>query len=569
MRFLSILFFCFFVINTNAAKVVYLQKYLDADTLSYIDAVPAIRKAIKDCVRFHANELLLPEGTLNLKPDYAFEKYEYISNNDPSMKRIAFCLENLKDFTIRGNNTKLLFSGFMSAFSLSNCSDIKIEGISIDYVHPFVSEGKIVDAGTGWYELKFPDSCRVDLLDGSLCIRDEYGITYPFSSLLEFDTERREVAYHAHDYWIYGRTYPAVKTQDGNYRLYRKDFGEARIGNTMVLGATARLNPAFTLWECENINLMNVDIYHCGGMGVIAQSSRNIELNWVNVMPPSDSGRIISASADATHFVNCKGYIRLLNCIFRNQKDDATNIHGWYMAIERVLSPEKLLLRWHNSGQFGIRFIKKGMMLEFVDNTNLETYARLQVKSVTYLNAEYAEVTFNQKVPEQVSVNHVVAEDDEYPDVLIKGCYIGNNRARGLLIGSRNRVIIEDCTFHTPGAAILFEGDGNYWYEQSGVWNVIIRNNLFDNCMYGSFTWGNACIAVGSGIPQKKNSRYHRNIVVENNTFETFDSRIVNLYCVDGFIFRNNKIVMSDKYKTYGDSDKRYVTEYCDNVRFE
>ena len=74
------------------------------------------------------------------------------------MKRIAFCLENLKDFTIRGNNTKLLFSGFMSAFSLSNCSDIKIEGISIDYVHPFVSEGKIVDAGTGWYELKFPDS---------------------------------------------------------------------------------------------------------------------------------------------------------------------------------------------------------------------------------------------------------------------------------------------------------------------------------------------------------------------------------------------------------------------------
>lgn len=569
MRFLSILFFYFFMINSNAAKVVYLQKYLDADTLSYIDAVPAIRKAIEDCVRFHANELLLPEGTLNLKPDYAFEKYEYISNNDPSMKRIAFYLENLKDFTIRGNNTKLLFSGFMSAFSLSNSSDIKIEGISIDYVHPFVSECKIVDAGTGWYELKFPDSCRVDLLDGSLRIRDEYGVTYPFSSLLEFDTERREVAYHAHDYWIYGRTYPAVKTQDGNYRLYRKDFGEARIGNTMVLGATARLNPAFTLWECENINLMNVDIYHCGGMGVIAQSSRNIELNRVNVMPPSDSGRIISASADATHFVNCKGYIRLLNCIFRNQKDDATNIHGWYMAIERVLSPEKLLLRWHNSGQFGIRFIKKGMMLEFVDNTNLETYARLQVKSVTYLNAEYAEVTFNQKVPEQVSVNHVVAEDDEYPDVLIKGCYIGNNRARGLLIGSRNRVIIEDCTFHTPGAAILFEGDGNYWYEQSGVRNVIIRNNLFDNCMYGAFTWGNACIAVGSGIPQKKNSRYHRNIVVENNTFETFDSRIVNLYCVDGFIFRNNKIVMSDKYKTDGDANKRYVTEYCDNIQFE
>ena len=566
MKLLLIIAFWLSAISANAIKTIHLQKYLDADTLSAIDATPAIRKALEDCARTHADELLLPEGILNLKPDCAFERYEYISNNDPSIKRIAFYLNNFKNFTIKGNNTKLLFSGYISAFSLVDCSNIVIKGLSIDYLHPFVLESKIVDAGDGWFELRFPDFYRVDLHDGSLRVRDKQGITYPFSSLLEFDVNRKEVAYHAHDYWIYGRTYPAVKTQNGTYRIYRKDFGEARIGNTMVLGASARLNPAFTLWECNNIKLTDVNINHCGGMGVIAQACRDIELTHVNVIPSSDSDRIISASADATHFVNCKGYIRLIDCVFRNQKDDATNIHGWYMSVDRIISSNKLLLRWRNSGQFGIEFIKKGMMLEFVDNNTMESYARLQVETVKYLNSEYAEVSFKQQIPDNVTVKHVVAEDDEYPDVWIKGCYIGNNRARGLLIGSRGRVIVEDCTFHTPGSAILFEGDGNYWYEQSGVRNVMIRNNVFDNCMYGSLNWGNACIAVGSGISEKKDSRYHRNITVENNVFKSFDNRIVNLYCVDGFVFKNNTIIQSDEYHTYGDPNKRFVTEYCDNV---
>ena len=63
----------------------------------------------------------------------------------------------------------------------------------------------------------------------------------------------------------------------------------------------------------------------------------------------------------------------------------------------------------------------------------------------------------------------LIAADEEYPEVLIKGCHMAGNRARGLLLGSRARMIIEDNYFHIPGAAILFEGDGNFWFEQAGV----------------------------------------------------------------------------------------------------
>ena len=84
----------------------------------------------------------------------------------------------------------------------------------------------------------------------------------------------------------------------------------------MVFGAAARYNPAFTLSDCSGVTLRDVNIYHCGGMGVIAQRSRDIELNRVSVVPAPGKGRMISITADATHYVNCAGYIRMLDCVF-------------------------------------------------------------------------------------------------------------------------------------------------------------------------------------------------------------------------------------------------------------
>ena len=532
--------------------------------------MPAIRAALRECVRTGAKTLVLPADTLRIKPSQAFEEYQFISNNDPSMKRIAFQLQDVKDLTIEGNGAVLLFSGHISPFNLERCSHITITNLTIDFTRPFVSEGRITATGKGFFEVEFPEHYHVDLLQGSLRFREPDREIYPFSSLLEFDPIRKEVAYHVHDYWIWSDTYPAEEIGPRRYRLYREDFGDATVGNVLVFGATSRDNPAFTLLDCDGVTLTDIRLFNCCGMGVIAQSSRDIELLRMDVEPTPGSDRIISLSADATHFVNCKGFIRMIDCVFRNQKDDATNVHGWYMSVDKVLSQNRLLLRWRNSGQYGVRFIKPGMTLELVDSGTMEAYAHPKVRSVSYMNSEYAEVTLEGDLPEGVKEKDVVAEDDAYPDVLIQGCYIGNNRARGLLIGSRGKVIIERNTFHTPGAAILFEGDGRYWYEQSGVRDVMIRDNVFDNCLYGSSTWGNAVISVGSGIPDKEHSRYHKNILVENNVFRGFDHRIVNLYCVDGFTFRENKIEFSDAdYPAYGRPEDRFIFKNCDNVNIE
>ena len=551
-------------VSTNGGDV-YLSDFLDSASAES-DAVPAIRAAVAYCAKTGASRLVLPGGELRLRPDRAEEKYQFISNNDESLKRIAFDLEGMRDFTIEGAGTKLLFSGFISPFNLERCRNVTIRDLSIDYPRTFHSEGIVRAAGPGWLDVEFPEEYVCDLSDGCLRFLDDEGTVYPFSSLLEFDAVKREPAFHVDDYWLAKHTIVARQQPGGLVRIFRDDL-KAGIGNVMVFGAARRLNPGFTISDSEGIAIRDVNLYHCGGMGVIAQRSRDIELHRLRVVPAPGKGRVISITADATHFVNCGGYIRLLDCTFENQKDDATNIHGLYMPVDSITAPDRALLRWGHAGQYGVDFLVPGMRVEVVDNMNLETYAHLTVESVNRINKNYTEVKFAEPLPERAGKSHLIAADEDYPEVLVRGCRMSGNRARGLLLGSRGRIVIERNYFHIAGAAVLFEGDGNYWFEQSGVRDVSIRDNVFENCNYGSLGWGNACIAVGSGIPERRQSRYHRNIRIENNVFRGFDPRIVNLYCVDGFVFTDdNRIEHTDDYPYALGENRRFVTEYCDGV---
>ena len=554
--------------DAAAGKTVYLKDFLASGDAER-DAVPAVRAALEHCLEVGASRLVLPGGTLRMLPDRAAERYQYISNNSEGMKRIAFDLRGLRDFEIDGAGTELLFSGFVSPFSIEECEWIEIHDLKIDYTRTFHSEGIVRAAGDGWLEVSFPGEYRCEEVNGCLHFYDERGTDYPYSNLLEFDAVRREPAFRAHDYWIAGGTIPARRCGDGNWRIYRPDL-KAAVGNVMVFGATARLNPGFTIADSRGVTLCDVALYHCGGMGVIAQRSRDIALERMVVTPAPGKDRMVSITADATHYVNCGGYIRMIDCVFENQKDDATNIHGLYMAVERVEAPDRALLRWCNSGQYGVDFLREGMEVELVDNRTVAAYARRTVKSVRRLNSVYTEVTFTEPLPDGTAPKHVVAADEGYPDVEIRGCRMRGNRARGLLLGSRGRIVVEDNYFHIAGAAILFEGDANYWFEQSGVRDVVIRGNLFENGNYGCPSWGAACIAVGSGIPDRTGARYHRNILVEGNTFRVSDPRIVHIYSVDGFRFtRDNVIEHTDEYPCAQEEAEAFVIDQCDRVEIE
>ena len=546
------------------------------------DATPGVRAILDRCREEGIHRLKIAPGRYDFWPDWAVEKYLFVSNNGEGLKRIAFPLVGFDGLEIDGSGATFVFHGFLVPFLVESSHNVRIKNLSIDFARPFHSEGKVLAATPESVDVEiseeFPYSIRNGMLvftDGKTAVNPESAVKkpaevlYPYGSLLAFDPVRRETAYMAKDRYGVSTGIPAGEIGKRQMRLSISKV-TAEAGNILVFGAAMRSVPGFILSETAQTSLENVTIHHCGGMGVIAQLSSDIELNGVKVTPPPGGRRIVSITADATHFVNCTGKIVMRNCLFENQKDDATNVHGLYAPILRILGPDKFEIRMANSDQAGLDFIRAGARLEVVDGPSLVTHGEMVVSAVKRLNKEISVITAKTSLP--LKKGDCVANlDANTAEVLIKDCVFRGNRARGLLLGSRGKMTIEGNTFHIPGSALLFEGDACGWFEQSGVRDVTIRNNTFDNCNFG--VWGKACIEVGSGIRKdvRHTSRYNKNITIENNVFRVFGNRsILNIYSVDGLTFRNNQLERTAAYPAIpGPAEELYQVVDSDNIAIE
>ncbi len=563
---LSLLMFVVSCGDVKKVTEVNLADFLQEGTIDG-DHTLAFRNALEFCKEVGASKLVVPAGDYSIFPDYAFEKYQYVSNNTAALKRILFDVAGMHDFEIVGEGANLMFQGYIVPFNVDSCKNVTIDGFTIDYARAFHSEGLITNSGEGWADLSFGKEYIYQIINGCLHFFDDRGETYPTSHLLEWNSERHEPEHYGADYWLSQNTVPAEQLSNGDVRIFHKLLN-VKPGNVLMLGPGGprhRYSPCVIINHSHEVLVRDMNIYHCGGMGVVAQFSSNIEVNNVDIKP-REGGRMVSITADATHFSHCSGYIHLIDCEIFNQIDDATNIHGMYGMVMQKRADDRLLVKFPHEQQYGLDIFQPGKKCEILHQYSLITHTYPTVKECRRLNKEWYEVTFTEPLSDSVRVTDLITTLD-YPDVLIKGCRMGNNRARGLLLGSRAKTIVEDCYFHIPGAAILLEGDGYYWFEQAGVRDVIIRNNVFDNCNYGYFQWGKACIATGNGPRENKlESRYNRNVVIENNLFRVFDPRILNFVSTDSCLFVNNKIERSTDYKYGYDEQRAFVFDGCSNM---
>jgi hypothetical protein len=529
------------------------------------DTTLAVRAALAHCRRTGARKLLFPKGRYDFRPGRAAEGYCYVSNNDEGLKRVAFPLFGMQDLEIDGQGSSFVFHGYVVPFVLEDARGITLRDFSVDWARTFHSEGQVLSSGPDGVDLEIPQAFPYRIEHDRLVFTGEDRDLYPFGSLLEFDTRRRETAYMAHDYY----TGPHVLVRELGPRRVRLSVPRltATPGNTIVFGAAHRLCPAIVLSDSSEIRLRNVDLYHCGGMGVIAQRSHDVELDHVRVTPAP--GRVVSLTADATHFVNCTGRIVMTECLFENQKDDATNIHGVYARVTQRFAPDALEVKLQHPQQFGFDFIVPGHRLELVHAPSLQTYHEANVKSAERLNREYTRVVFDEPLPPRTQAGDAVAAVQAGPDVVIRDCVIRGNRARGILLGARGRIVVEGNLFHTPGAAILMEGDARYWFEQAGVRDLVIRRNRFENCNFG--VWGQAAIEVGAGIDEafRDVSRYNRNVRIEDNLFRTFGPRLLRAYSVDGLTFRGNRVERTSEYPAPPKEPDPFDVTHSSNVLIE
>ena len=547
MKKLNLLLLSLFIVSAafSSSKTIYVK-----DCSNMLDATFTVRKALNECKAKKATKLVFPKGTYHFLPNLAFERYMHVTNNGEGLTRFLFDITEFENLEIDGQGSQFVFDGYIVPFLINKSKNITVRNLSIDYKRTFHSEGIVVAAYTDSLDVKFSEKNPYFVENNKLMFTgDEYVTTdnagrkqklfYPFWHIVQFDALRREP--------VAGLEYLPVQNiivkelQPGIVRIYYPRLN-GTVGNTLAFNAENRSVSAIVLSDSENVKIINVIIYHAGGMGIVAQRTKDIYIDSVKVTPAN--GRMVSTTADATHFVHCTGKITILNSTFENQMDDFTNIHGIYQQIQEIISPTELLIKLGHSMTLGFDFLYPNTRIEFATPATQNTYSTNTVKKMEKLNKEYYIITLNQPIAPETKVKDVISSLDHYPEVLIKNCISRGNRGRGVLLGSRAKMVLEDNYFHSHCPAVCLEGCSRFWFEQAGARDLTIRNNVFDNCNY-SFMLGLGVIQAGSGLEDQP---YTRNVLIENNKFVSAGPCILNLHAVDNVVFKNNKIEETKDY---------------------
>ena len=178
------------------------------------DTTPAIRAALEACRKLDAARIIFPKGRYDFWPDMADERYYFISNNDEGLKRIAFLLDGFNNLEIDGQGSQFIFHGYVNPFILDRSKNITLKNFSIDFERTFHSEALILKNHERGLDVEIPRQFPYKIQNGILVFTDgDTGVErkttttsrqvyFPYGSLLEYNSQKRETAFMVNDYWV-------------------------------------------------------------------------------------------------------------------------------------------------------------------------------------------------------------------------------------------------------------------------------------------------------------------------------------------------------------------------------
>ena len=557
--------------------------HIPAPADSTADATLLIRQAIENAPAGEPLRITLDAATYRVSAGKAAEEFVFVSNHDSGLRRAAFMLQGRRDVEIDGRGARLVLSGqAMMAFEIGDTTNVTIRNLGIDWDRALYLQATVtaIDTAANSVDIDVLPECNARLRDGQL----EFGVFGAGDKVhrapwqLQPAREWRQNLAWTH--WVdatSGRSLAALEklqfsawnarlgraaeTRQLDKNTYRLTNAFARLPTTgAVLVAKGELipnrqSPAIHIARCANVLLENVAVHHAGGMGLIVESTSDITLRRFQVRRAGSSPRLVSTTADATHFVQCKGSILVEDCHFENMLDDSINVHGVHAIVESLLAPDKIGARLSHFQQLGMEYVAPGERIRLALHKTLLPYAERVVKEVRRVNASYFELTFTEPVGAVLKPDSIIENADRQPDLVFRRNTVRNNRARSLLVSTGGRVLIEDNRFeHPSGHVVLIEGDAYVWHESGAVSDVLIRNN---DIIASSDA---AVFKIAPKQPELADAEqeqppYHRNIRIEENRIATAAGLLVETYRAAGLRFDRNRVRAIEGARIVGTDD--------------
>lgn len=532
------------------------------------DATYALNKLIRSVRHETGVTLVFPKGQYDFYPENAAERFQSVSNHDNSLKRFAFPLFGHKNLVIDGGGSTFMFHGRICPVAMDEAENIVLKKFSIDWQQSFHAELPVVesdpDQKTFVVEIdtdKYPYEIKEDEI-----WFQRYNWEDPFGFNIIFDPKTLSPIYNTKTYslgWD-AKVEPAGKNR---VRFVSHIKTPPPVGSVLIaygINPTSRLVPVIHVANSRGIHIKDVTVYDGGGMGLIAERTEDVSLD--HFVVTSNNQRLVTTRADATHFVGCKGTIKLENCLFEHMLDDGINVHGAYVRVEEYLGNNEFLCAISHPKQWGLIFAEPGDKVAILSRETVLPFFNTAVSEFRILNEEQFVITLAQ-IPDKMPEGPLSMENlTWYPDLIMKNNTIRQNRARGALITTKGKVLLENNYFSTQMHGILIEGDNKKWYESGSVEDVVIKNNVFENIGFqGGPTY--PLLASPMFTPEQRvgEGHYHRNIHFVDNTIKSFNGLVAQAKSVTGLHIKGNNISFSKDYSANSDF-AAIELNYCDSV---
>jgi len=518
--------------------------------------------------------LFFPKGQYEFYPENAYEEYRAVTNHDNSLKKLAFPIFNFENFTLDGNGSTFMFHGKICPITVEGSKNTTLKNFTIDWEKSFVNELKVIknDTKENSFTVEVANEKFGFEVKKNQILFNHYDWQDPIGQNIAFDPKTKSPIWQTKNYYLKPQKGAKIEKLDDKTAKFTKytkvtppigtvfaAYGKSPGGN--------RFAQAIHLSNSKNNVLENITVLAAGGMALIAERCENIHLNKFIVTSRSD--RTISTRADATHFLGCKGLIKVENCLLEHMLDDGINVHGAYVKVEKYMGDKTFLCETSHPQQWGFLFGEKGDEVMITSRETILPIFKTDIEKVKVLNERRVLITLTE-VPKEMPKGLLSIENLTWnPDLQMNDNIIRENRARGALITTKGKVVIENNYFNSQMHGILIEGDNNKWYESGGVQDITIRNNTFDNIGFGN---GISYPLYASPLfrPEQRlgDKKFHHNINFSNNTIKTFNGHVAFGMSIKGLKINNNTIELSNTYPK-GSKLPSIILDYCEDVEIE
>lgn len=269
--------------------------------------------------------------------------------------------------------------------------------------------------------------------------------------------------------------------------ILRTDFAywgyrSPKVGATAAFAFQVYENHGFHFLNCENTYMENVTAYTSGGMGLRADSGKNLYLNRVNYVRNAEDGRLITCTADIFHTCNLDGEAIISNCVLEGSHDDGINVKSFYCSIQSI---KRNVLTVNQTQSEVVISFEKGDTIDIYNQDGCKLMKELVVQDVKQYGTNF-ELTVDQRLPSTGSNSYLgflVANATKQAKVTLENSIIRNKRNRGYLLQSRHSKVL-NCTFEniTMGALKVIGATENRFKEAIIPSDIEVKNSKFLNC---------------------------------------------------------------------------------------